>query len=180
MRSARRQIIALGGGLCAALLLPRALRAASVEVIEMRGTRRGERIWFTPRGLAVAPGTTIRFINRDPGNSHTATAYHPDIFGRKRRIPAAAQPWDSEFLLPDESFEVVLSKPGVYDYYCIPHEMAAMVGRIVVGRPGDPGWEGPAARSPAARSKDVQANVAEAFPAVAHILALGRIGEDAK
>ncbi|MGZ3579256.1 MAG: plastocyanin/azurin family copper-binding protein, partial [Syntrophales bacterium] len=29
--------------------------------------------------------------------------------------------------------------PGVYDYYCMPHEEAGMVGRIIVGRPIGPG-----------------------------------------
>jgi hypothetical protein len=31
---------------------------------------------------------------------------------------------------------VELTEPGVYDYFCIPHEHAGMVGRIVVGSPG--------------------------------------------
>ena len=92
----------------AALLVPRHSAAAAVAVIEMRGTARGERIWFSPQGLAVAAGTTIRFINRDPGNSHTATAYHPSLYGRTRRIPAAATPWDSDFLLPGDMFEIKL------------------------------------------------------------------------
>ena len=26
-------------------------------------------------------------------------------------------------------------RQGVYDYYCVPHEHAGMVGRIVVGKP---------------------------------------------
>lgn len=170
MMTGRRQFLALGGGLGAALLLARASRAGPVEVIEMRGTARGERIWFTPSGLAVAPGTRLRFVNRDKANSHTATAYHPANFDRLRRIPAAAEPWDTEFLLPGESAEIVLDAPGVYDYYCIPHEMAAMVGRIVVGRPGDPGWEGPAAAT-----DDVTAEVLAALPPVEEILARGRI-----
>lgn len=136
----------------------------------MRGTARGERVWFTPNGLAVAPGTTIRFVNQDPGNSHTSTAYHPANFDRLRRIPAAAEPWNTGFLLPGKSAEVTLKAPGVYDYYCIPHEAAGMVGRIVVGRPGDPGWEGPA---PA--TDDVSAEVLAALPSVEAILEHGRI-----
>ena len=35
--------------------------------------------------------------------------------------------------MPGEAFEVMLTEPGVYDYYCVPHEHAGMVGRIVVG-----------------------------------------------
>ncbi len=40
---------------------------------------------------------------------------------------------------PGDRFEVTLTAEGVYDYFCLPHEAAGMVGRIVVGRPGGPG-----------------------------------------
>ena len=136
----------------------------------MRGTARGERIWFSPVGISIAPGTILRFVNLDKGNSHTATAYHPANFDRLRRIPAAAEPWDTGFLLPEESAEVTLEVLGVYDYYCVPHEMAAMVGRIVVGRPGDPGWE-----EAAPATEDVSAEVLAALPPVEEILAAGRV-----
>lgn len=167
---ARRQVLAIGGGVFAALGRPRALWADPVESVEMKGTARGERIWFSPIGLAVLPGTTVRFTNRDPGNSHTSTAYHPDILDRQLRIPPAAAPWDSDFLLPGESFEVTLTVPGVYDYYCMPHEMAGMVGRIVVGRPGDPGWLGSAPES-----TDLEPDALAGFPPVDEILAQGQI-----
>lgn len=115
----------------------------------------------------------MRFVNRDQGNSHTATAYHPAHFDRLRRIPAGAEPWDTGFLLPGATGEVVLTAPGVYDDYCIPHEMAGMAGRIVVGRPGDPGWEGPAAAT-----DDVAAEVIATLPSIMDILARGRIFPD--
>lgn len=164
MKLSRR--VLLGGGLAAL-----AGRAGAAELeIAMRGSARGERVWFSPQGVAVAPGTILRFVNRDPGNSHTSTAYHPDLLDRQRRIPSAAVPWDSDFLLPDQVFEITLTVPGVYDYYCQPHEMAAMVGRIVVGRPGDPGWEGSAPES-----EDLMPEVLAAFPQVEAILAAGRV-----
>lgn len=166
----RRRIMALGGGSFAALAVPHLVRAGTGRVVEMRGTSRGEHVWFAPRGLAVAPDTTLRWINSDRGNSHTATAYHPDLFGRSRRIPRGATPWDSKLLLPDESFEVTLERPGVYDYYCQPHEMAGMVGRIVVGRPADPGWE-----DASRKSGDLPDMALAAFPAVEDILAAGQV-----
>ena len=142
----RRTLITRGATMVlAAQLRPRRAIAGQPSLIEMRGTPRGELVAFVPAGLAVGPGATIRFVNRDPGNSHTATAYHPDILDRPQRIPDAARPWDSGLLLPDEQFEVTLSAPGVYDLYCQPHEHAGMVARIVVGRPDrDSGWQGPA------------------------------------
>lgn len=170
MKTARRGFLSIGGGVLAALALPYSPRAAQLETIEMLGTAKGERVWFAPIGVSVPPGTTLRFVNRDPGNSHTATAYHPSLYGRERRIPAEASPWDSGFLLPEESFGITLDLPGVYDYYCIPHEMAAMVGRVVVGSPGDPGWIGAAPNG-----GDLEPETFSALPAVEDILASGRI-----
>ena len=172
----RRNLIAAGGGAMAALVAPRPLSAAGgsqasgEELVEMQGTARGEHVWFAPFGVAVAPGTRLRFINRDRANSHTATAYHPDLFERPRRVPLGAAPWDSGFLLPEESFAVTLDQPGVYDFYGIPHEMAGMVGRIVVGRPGDAGWEGPAERA-----SGLPEAALSNFPPVEVILTEGRV-----
>ena len=167
----RRQALILGGGMLAALAPPALLRAAAMEVIEMRGSARGEMVWFAPQGLLVEPGTVLRFVNHDPGNSHTSTAYDPAILDRQRRIPVGASPWDSDFLLPDQQFDVTLTVPGVYDFYCQPHEHAGMVGRIVVGRPDqNQGWQGAAPNS-----DDLPQEALAAFPKVEDILALGRV-----
>lgn len=157
-----------GGGLLATLAIPRILRAKDATVIEMRGTARGEHVWFAPHGLAVAPGTTLRFVNRDPANSHTATAYHPANLGRPLRIPRGAEPWDSGYLLPEEAFEVRLTVPGVYDYYCQPHELGGMAGRIVVGSPDSPGWQ-----SASGEDGDIPKEALAAFPPVEAILSDG-------
>lgn len=132
----RRMVLAGLGGWAAWLARPFRAGAAPVVEIAMAGRADGSAVWFDPIGVAVAPGTTVRWTNRDPGNSHTATAYHPSLDGRQWRIPVAAAPWDSGYLLPGESFAVTLTVEGVYDYHCRPHEAAGMAGRIVVGRPG--------------------------------------------
>lgn len=175
MMIARRSVLALGGGALAALAAPKILRAQTVLEITMGGTTRGEHVWFSPMGVAAEPGTLIRFTNRDPGNSHTSTAYAPEFFDRERRIPEGATPWDSDFLLPDESFEVTLTVPGVYDYYCIPHEMAGMVGRIVIGTRETPGWQ-----DAAPITDDLDEEAANAFSSVDDILAKGRIEAEDK
>lgn len=175
MMLSRRQLLALGGGGIAALTTMGPAGAADtapapVVEITMRGTSRGERVWFSPQGVAVAAGSMIRFTNQDAGNTHTSTAYHPDLYDRQLRIPSLAKPWDSDFIYPNQSYQITLTRPGVYDYYCLPHEMAAMVGRIVVGRPEDTGWQGPAPDSP-----DLLPDVLAAFPSVALILSQGRV-----
>lgn len=89
--------------------------------------------YFDPIGLSVEPGTTVRF--RIDAGSHSATAY-PD------RIPARADPFDSGTFSRGR-FEHTFHAEGTYDYYCIPHRSAGMVGRIVVGRPGGPAEDAP-------------------------------------
>jgi plastocyanin len=145
----RREFLRAGGlalaGLSAGWVAPgvararleRALGAASGRVAEihMRSDALGSRVWFDPLGLWIAPGTAVRWVLE--ANVHSATAYHPDNGSWAPRIPTAAEPWDSGMLTePGQTFEQRLDVPGVYDYYCIPHEMAGMAGRIVVAPAG--------------------------------------------
>ncbi|QFU18044.1 hypothetical protein GDR74_06385 [Microvirga thermotolerans] len=130
----------------------------------MRGNADGSQVWFDPVGILVRPGQAVRWVNRDPGNSHTATAYHPANLDHPLRIPAAAAPWNSDYLLPDEDFSVALTVEGTYDYFCVPHEHAGMVGRIVVGHPG---------AAPPGGTAALPEEAARAFPAVEEILRRG-------
>lgn len=169
MRLTRREAMLLGGGLAAGLLLvPAAPRAAQTVTIRMRGDARGAHVGFDPVGLRLRPGDTVRWLNVDPGNAHTATAYHPANFDRPRRIPAAAQPWDSDYLLDKEGFAVTLTVEGIYDYFCAPHEHAGMVGRLIVGDPAADSWiDAPGAVG------DLPEAALAAFPTVAAIMDRG-------
>jgi plastocyanin len=123
-----------------ALLGARLRSAGALEVIEMRSDALGSQVWFDPIGLYVEPGATVRWIVRE--NVHTTTAYHPRNDHHPLRIPESAVPWDSGFLVhPGDHYDVTLTVPGVYDFYCMPHEAVGMVGRIVVGQPLGPGAE---------------------------------------
>jgi hypothetical protein len=57
--------------------------------------------------------------------------------GRQRRAPAGASTIASGGLASGDSWTVTLNQPGVYDYYCKPHEGSGMVGSIVVRGQGD-------------------------------------------
>ena len=118
-----------------------ATEAIPAAIIAMKGTPRGEKVWFEPQGIWVPVGGLIRFVNLDPANVHTATAFHPDLYGRPRRIPEGVDPWHSELLLPQQHYDLVLTVPGVYDYYCVPHAAHGMTGRIVVGSREDVQWK---------------------------------------
>ena len=186
----RREFIAAGGlalagtGLgasralrVAALLGARADPSAAVQVIAMRSDPTGSWVSFDPIGLYAEMGTTVRWIVR--ANVHTTTAYHPNNDHHPLRIPAGAAPWDSGYLVhPGDHFEVTLTVPGVYDYFCTPHEAAGMVGRIVVGPPGGPGaepfdyWVG---KPGTALWRHVPEVARRTFPSVARILADRRV-----
>lgn len=165
MTISRRNLL-IGSGLL--LLFSGGVAGASRQtgrLVHMQGSPRGARVWFEPLGLAVDPGTTLTFMNQDPSNSHTVTAYHPEYFDRVRRIPAAARAFHSGYLLPDEEFRLTLTVPGVYDYYCVPHELAGMVGRILVGTPDMSGWD-----DSALSAGGVVDNVTQQLPPVHEIL----------
>lgn len=128
----RRLLLTAGGGLLVSAAFLRRATAADEITISMAGTSSGSHVWFRPRGVLIRPGQAVRWINSDVGNVHTVTAYHPENH-KPLRIPAQASSWNSNYLMPDASFVMVFDVPGVYDYFCIPHERAGMVGRIVVG-----------------------------------------------
>ncbi|WP_287290407.1 plastocyanin/azurin family copper-binding protein [Mesorhizobium sp.] len=83
-------------------------------------------------------------------------------------MPKAAKSWDSDYLLPDESFSVTFTEQGVYDYYCIPHEHAGIVGRIVVGEPEAHDWT----KLTGAKG-DLPEEAVRAFPMVEDIMTKG-------
>lgn len=129
----RRKVLLIGGGLVLSAAFMQRVQAADTIEISMSGTTSGSHVWFRPLGLLIQPGQAVKWTNDDTGNVHTVTAYHPDN-GKPLRIPNEADSWNSDYLMPGESFTVTFTHPGVYDYFCIPHEQAGMVGRIVVGR----------------------------------------------
>jgi plastocyanin len=134
----RRSFLKVSGLAFAGLALPRLSGAAAVVEIRMKSDPLGTKVWFDPIGVHLEPGRTVRWVVEQ--NVHTTTAYHPTNDQHSLRIPEAAIPWDSRYLVrPGDHFEVILTVEGVYDYFCMPHELAGMVGRIVVGRPSGPG-----------------------------------------
>jgi plastocyanin len=167
----RRHILQIGGVVLAGLASPRISHATEPVEIRMQGNADGSHVWFDPVGLHVESGQTIRWVNLDPGNSHTATAYHPQTFERPLRIPEGAEPWHSDYLLPNESFSVTLRDEGVYDFFCVPHEHAGMVGRIIVGQPDRSPAADPSGQ--AAGGEPIPEIALRAFPSVAEIMRRG-------
>ena len=150
--------------------------AATVE-IKLVQTPAGE-TYFDPAGVHIAPGDTVRWVQLS--GFHSIAAYHPSNDNHELRIPASAKPWDSGVLLADDpkraaAFEHVFTVPGVYDYFCKPHEMAGMVGRIVVGDPGDGPGTKPFVYAPGKGWKPIPEVVRAAFPTIDEILQKGTV-----
>lgn len=151
--------------------------AATFEVRAVM-SKDGADVYFDPVGLHIEPGDTVRWIQVN--GYHSITAYHPANGDRELRIPESAQPWDSGILLAEypakgSTFEHTFTVPGVYDYLCMPHEAAGMVGRIVVGKPeGGPGTR-PFGYAPDHRWKAVPKAAQKVFPAIAQIMEKGAV-----
>ena len=158
----------------AALLGAGIASAATVEVKRVQAPA-GD-AYFDPAGVRIAPGDTVRWVQMS--GFHSITSYHPRNDNHELRIPESAEPWDSDILLADypksgSTFERVFTVPGVYDYFCKPHEMAGMVGRIVVGEPGDGPGTKPFGYAPGEHWKPVPEVARKAFPPIADILQKG-------
>lgn len=100
---------------------------------------------FAPHVTWVEVGGTVTWENES--GQHNAVAYHPDNHDKPRRMPEAAEAWETA-LLDDEGATAshTFETAGVYDYYCAPHESAGMVGTVIVGEPDaheQPGLEAP-------------------------------------
>lgn len=184
----RRQFLIGGGAILGGLTLPSLFgyvwiepekaegRSAGTGVgvvnIVMRSNEMGYDVWFDPVGLFIEAGQTIRWTTA--GGAHTTTAYHPRNGNHSLRIPEGANPWDSGYLVNQgDHFEITLKIEGVYDYYCIPHEMAGMVGRIIVGRPTGPGalpFDYYKSRPGTAAWKPVPEEAQKSFPSIEQIM----------
>lgn len=159
------------------MLVAAALAPAATVEIRLLQTAEGK-TYFDPIGVHIAPGDTVRWVQ--VSGFHSITAYHPNNDHHELRIPQSAQPWDSDILLtqaprPGSSFEHVFAVPGVYDYFCKPHEMNGMVGRIVVGDPGDGPATKPFGYAPSERWQPVPEAARKAFPSVDEIMREGTV-----
>jgi plastocyanin len=150
--------------------------AATVEV-RLLQTPDGN-AYFDPAGIHIAPGDTVRWVQIS--GFHSITAYHPRNDNHELRIPESAEPWDSDILQaqspkPGATFEHVFTVQGVYDYFCKPHEMAGMVGRVVVGEPGNGPGTKPFGYAPSEHWKPVPDVARRAFAPITEIMRKGTV-----
>jgi plastocyanin len=87
---------------------------------------------YVPASITVAKGTTVTWQNVG-SVAHTVTddpskAVNP----ADAVLPSGAQPFDSGLINGGQSWSYTFTVPGAYTYFCIPHELLGMVGKITV------------------------------------------------
>ena len=80
-----------------------------------------ERQVFNPPVIKIAEGDAVNFVSTDRGHN---SASNSDM------LPEGAEEWKGGI---NEDIEVTFTVPGVYGYYCTPHQSAGMVGLVLVG-----------------------------------------------
>lgn len=164
---------------CLLTLLFNSAHAGAID-IAMNSNEDGSKVWYDPIGLLVQPGTTLRWMIM--ANVHSVAAYHPDNDQHSLGIPENAKPWNSNFLVnPGDHFEERLTEPGVYDYFCAPHEQAGMVGRVIVANASGPGtlpFDYFKSLSPLPDWQDVSEAAQQNFPSIEKILKEGIVQLD--
>ena len=111
----------------AALGLVGALHANSTVIVQTSGLN------FVPANIVIEPGTTVRWIETS-GIDHTVTeGTDPAFVGTalfNAPLTAASPVFEFTFTA---AFVAANPRPGgVYDYYCLPHFFAGMVGTVTV------------------------------------------------
>jgi plastocyanin len=92
---------------------------------------------FSPDEITIAPGDTVTWVNLTD-QVHTSSA-DPEIANDPDNVelPDGAESWHSGNIEPEGEYSVTLEVPGVYVYFCYPHQDAGMIGRIIVEDPDD-------------------------------------------
>jgi plastocyanin len=100
-------------------------------VVEMTNALR-----YVPSAIKIAVGQTVKWRNVSHF-THTVTC-DPSLASDPRdvQLPEGAEPFNSGVMRPGAAFGYTFKTPGLYRYFCIPHEYAGMVGTVeVIGQP---------------------------------------------
>ena len=96
------------------------LIGAAVHNVSMTGSAT-----FSPANLTIDQGDTVKWTNIS-GLIHTSTSGTPCVGNGT---------WNSGDLFPLASFSFTFNSPGGFDYFCIPHCLIGMRGKITVEPP---------------------------------------------
>lgn len=97
------------------------------HVVEMN-----DQLKFDPETITVKVGDSVTWTTTG-AVPHTSTC-DPTKASNEANIslPDGAEPWDSGNVNQGEEFSYTFEVAGEYKYICVPHELAGMVGTVVV------------------------------------------------
>ena len=121
-------VLSASGGAAAGAQGPCCRPSADTVVVQLTNA-----LTYVPDTVRIMTGGTVRWKNTSL-LVHTVTdddvkATLPGSAGR----PGGAKPFDSGNLEPGGDFVHTFPVPGVYHYFCVPHEAAGMQGVVIVG-----------------------------------------------
>jgi plastocyanin len=87
---------------------------------------------FEPEELTLRVGETVTW--RTTGTQpHSATCDPAKAANQDdAQLPEGAEPWDSGIITQGQEWSHTFETPGEYVYFCIPHEVMGMIGRLMV------------------------------------------------
>jgi plastocyanin len=93
---------------------------------------------FVPNHITITAGQTVEWNNTAAIETHTVTA-DPKLAQNSKSVtlPPDAEPFNSGDLKAAAVFRHTFTVPGVYRYFCIPHEKMGMIGEVEV-KPATP------------------------------------------
>jgi plastocyanin len=87
---------------------------------------------FQPTSLTVPRGATVSWQNAGQ-TTHTVTADPSKAINKANAVlPTGAEAWDSGSVAGGQSFSRTFDVPGMYRYFCVPHESIGMVATVIV------------------------------------------------
>jgi plastocyanin len=90
---------------------------------------------FLPDTVRITAGESVRWRNgSDIIHTVTADPARAEL-PASVRLPPGAPTFDSGDMRPGDEFVHVFEHPGVYVYFCVPHERAGMIGVVRVDSP---------------------------------------------
>ena len=116
----------------AAIVLSISAMAAAAQSEPAATVRMTGDLMFEPPTVTVPAGSTVRWENTS-SVPHTATADPSQAADPEHvELPEGAEPFDSGIIQPGGSYSHTFTVPGRYQYFCISHEAAGMIGTVVV------------------------------------------------
>jgi plastocyanin len=88
---------------------------------------------FEPAHVSIKAGQSVEWNNTAAFETHTVTADPKLAQDRKSvALPSGAEPFNSGDLKTGNVFRHTFTVPGLYRYFCIPHEKMGMIGEVEV------------------------------------------------